>query len=70
MCSVLLMTNTPDTENSTPGRTDNPEGSDMASRREQRFIEQYGYTPDEIRDMALAGEDIGSVFDGDIVDLF
>lgn len=34
------------------------------------FEEAYGYSRGELRDMAAAGEDIGTMFDGDITELF
>jgi hypothetical protein len=33
------------------------------------MLETFGYTKAELRDMMLAGEDIGSVFDGDPMEL-
>lgn len=34
------------------------------------FEEAYGYSREELRDKAIAGEDIGTYFDGDITELF
>ena len=33
------------------------------------MLEHYGYTKAQLREMMMSGEDIGSVFDGDPIDL-
>lgn len=33
------------------------------------MLDHYGHTGDELRDMMLAGDDIGGVFDGDPIEL-
>jgi len=34
------------------------------------FEKAYGYPREELRDRAAAGEDIGTMFDGDVTELF
>lgn len=36
---------------------------------DEAMLSAYGYTKDELVDMLHDGEDIGSYFDGDVVDL-
>ena len=36
---------------------------------DDQMLDHYGYTKDELVDMLHDGEDIGSYFDGDIIDL-
>lgn len=36
---------------------------------DDQMLDAYGYTKDELVDMLHHGEDIGSYFDGDVVDL-
>ena len=34
------------------------------------YLDHYGYTKSELFDMMMAGDDIGSYFDGDPIELF
>lgn len=37
---------------------------------DEQMLDHYGYTKSELQAMALAGEDIGGVYDGDPTCLF
>lgn len=39
------------------------------TNNDQWMLDHFGYTKDELVDMLHDGEDIGSYYDGDIVDL-
>lgn len=41
----------------------------MQTNNDEWMLDHYGYTRDELVDMLHDGDDIGSYFDGDIIDL-